>query len=78
MGAKDDRQIDRQTSRTAMKCDGKRGREVAGNKKEWKVKEGGRLTNQTKLSSKSTPSNKQQGPTVQHRELYSISCDKPQ
>ena len=21
---------------------------------------------------------KQQGPTVQHRELYSVSCDKPQ
>ena len=21
--------------------------------------------------------NKQQGPTVQHRELYSVSCDKP-
>ena len=21
--------------------------------------------------------NKQQGPTIQHRELYSISCDKP-
>ena len=21
--------------------------------------------------------NKKQGPTVQHRELYSISCDKP-
>ena len=21
--------------------------------------------------------NKQQGPTVEHRELYSISCDKP-
>ena len=23
------------------------------------------------------PYNKQQGPTVQHRELYSISCDNP-
>ena len=22
--------------------------------------------------------NKQQGPTVQHREIYSISCDKPE
>ena len=47
-----------------MKCDRKRGREEAGNKKEWKVKEGGRLTNQTELSSKSTQSNKKQGPTV--------------
>ena len=25
----------------------------------------------------SYPQNHQQGPTLQHRELYSISCDKP-
>ena len=40
------------------------------------VREGLRVWDQQMQTSKYRM-DKQQGPTVQHRELYSISCDKP-
>ena len=38
----------------------------------------GGVISAAEMSRKERTSDDQQGPPVQHRELYSISCDKPQ